>query len=73
MEDILIEILALDTLVKTYRDALEGEELPWETEEQQIAFFEIHDRAIEMLKNKINQLPSEQKEAIKTQLWIKEV
>lgn len=73
MEGILIEILALDTLVKTYRDALEGEELPWNTEEDQIAFFEIHDRAIEILKSKINQLPSEQKEAIKSQLWVKEI
>ena len=73
MEDNLIIILALDTLVKTYRDGLEGEELPWETEEQQLAFFEIHDRAFELLKNRINQLPSDQKEAVKSQLWVKEI
>lgn len=72
MEDNLIIILALDTLVKSYRDALEGEELPWNTIEEQMAFYEIHDRAFELLKTKVNQLPSEQKEAIKPQLWVKE-
>lgn len=69
MEDILIEILALDTLVKSYRDALDGEEVPWQTEEEQMAFFEIHDRATELLNHKINQLPSDQKKAIQEQLW----
>lgn len=70
MEDILIEILALDTLIKSYRDALDGEGVPWQTDEEQMAFFEVHDRATELLKHKVNQLPSDQKEAIQEQLWV---
>lgn len=64
MDDLLIEILALDNLVKTYRQQLiDG--ITFEDAEQQMIFYDIHDRAYNLMAVKVDQLPeSARKELI---------
>lgn len=55
-QDTLIEILALDNLIKTQRQMLIDEDTVLD-EEEKMAFYDIHDRAVELLNKKIKSLP----------------
>lgn len=55
-QDTLIEILALDNLIKTQRQMLIDEDTVLDEEEKR-AFYDIHDRAVELLNKKIKSLP----------------
>lgn len=55
-QDTLIEILALDNLIKTQRQILIDEDTVLDKEEK-MAFYDIHDRAVELLNKKIKSLP----------------
>lgn len=55
-QDTLIEILALDNLIKTQRQRLIDEDTVLD-EEEKMAFYDIHDRAVELLNKKIKSLP----------------
>lgn len=67
-EDLLIEILALDNLIKTYVDqSMQG--ITFESQEEEFAFLDIKDRAFDLLKRKVEQLPSSIREQIEPNLW----
>lgn len=55
-QDTLIEILALDNLIKTQRQMLIDEDTVLD-EEEKMAFYDTHDRAVELLNKKIKSLP----------------
>lgn len=62
-EDLVIEILALDVLVKTYWKQL-TEGITFETEEEEMAFYDIRDKAENLLQRKLDQLPSDVREQL---------
>lgn len=70
MEDLLIEVLALDCLIKTYRGQLTQEDFVLETQEDKMAFYDVHDRAVYLLKMKLQQLPEPVQQEIFSILWI---
>lgn len=70
MEDLLIEVLALDCLIKTYRRQLTQEGFVLETQEDKMAFYDVHDRAVYLLKMKLQQLPEPVQQEIFSILWI---
>mgnify|MGYP000183605033 CR=1 FL=1 len=70
MEDLLIEVLALDCLIKTYRRQLTQEDFVLETQEDKMAFYDVHDRAVYLLKMKLQQLPEPVQQEIFSILWI---
>lgn len=62
-QDLLIEILALDNLIKCQRQVLIDEDTVLDKEEK-MAFYDVHDRAVELLNKKIKSLPQEYQDRI---------
>lgn len=70
MEDTLIEILALDNLVKTYREGLDG--ITFENEDAKMGYYEVHDRALDLLKRKLDHLPPSYRKEILPELFFQD-
>ena len=71
MEDTLIEILALDNLVKTYREGLENG-ITFENEEAKMGYYEVHDRALDLLQRKLDHLPPSYRQEILPELFFQD-